>query len=68
MSAKEQLAEQLGKPVTKKGIEQKTMQDLNTIFWQQNYLRWYHCVLAKAMLNMFYIKLMLLLYMHGLNL
>ena len=36
MSAKEQLAEQLGKLVTKEGIEQKTMQDLNTIFGQQN--------------------------------
>ena len=36
VSAKEQLAEQLGKLVTKEGIEQKTMQDLNTIFGQQN--------------------------------
>ena len=53
VSAKEQLADILGKLVTKEGIEQKTMQDLNTIFGQQNQLRWYHCVLAKAMLNMF---------------
>ena len=36
MSAKEQLAEQLHKPVTNKGIEQKTMHELNTVFGQQN--------------------------------
>ena len=51
----EQLLEELHKPVIKKSKKEKSMRDLTTIFGQQNYLEWNHCLQSINMLNIYHV-------------
>ena len=51
----EQLLEELHKPVIKKSKKEKSIRDLTTIFGQQIYLEWNHCLQSINMLNIYHV-------------